>query len=119
MNDLSSVIESCKSECFVDVSKLLLSFTVSDLQAAKNQILSDLERVCDWCFENVLLLNPDKIKLMVFGSRQMLTKLSQSSLPFLGKELVPSQSIKDLGVKFDPTLSFDTSSNIGADQPFF
>ena len=44
---------------------------------------------------------------MVFGSRQMLAKLPDFNLTILGKELVPLQTIKDLGVNFDPTLSFD------------
>ena len=95
-------MKSCKSECCVDDSKLLLSFAVSDLETAKDLILSDLERVRNWCFDNVLLLNPDKIKLMVFGSRQMFTKVPGFRLPFFGKEFVPCQTIKDLGVKFDP-----------------
>jgi hypothetical protein len=53
---------------------------------------------------------------MVFGSRQMLTKVPGFRLPFLGKELVPRQTIKDLGVKFDPILSFDThtTSNVSS-----
>jgi hypothetical protein len=87
VNDLPTVMKSCKSECYVDDSKLLLSFAVSHLETAKDLILSDLERVHNWCFDNVLLLNPDKIKLMVFGSRQMLTKVPGLRLPFLGKEL--------------------------------
>ena len=37
-------MKSCKSECYVDDSKLLLSFAVSDLETAKDLILSDLER---------------------------------------------------------------------------
>jgi hypothetical protein len=114
VKDLPTVMKSCKSECYVDHSKLLLSFAVSDRETAKDLILSDLERVHNWCFDNVLLLNPDKIKLMVFGSRQMLTKVPGFCLPLLGKELVPCQTIKYLGPKFDPILSFDThiTSNV-------
>jgi hypothetical protein len=114
VKDLPTVMKSCKSECYVDHSKLLLSFAVSDRETAKDLILSDLERVRNWCFDNVLLLNPDKIKLMVFGSRQMLTKVPGFCLPLLGKELVPCQTIKYLGPKFDPILSFDThiTSNV-------
>ena len=37
----------------------------------------------------------------------MIRRLSDFKLPLLGKELLPSESIKDLGVTFDPTLSFD------------
>ena len=44
---------------------------------------------------------------MIFGSRPMIRRLSDFKLPLLGKELLPSESIKDLGVTFDPTLSFD------------
>ena len=50
-------MQSCNSECYVDDSKLLLLVAVADLETAKDQILSDLKRVRDWCFENVLLLN--------------------------------------------------------------
>ena len=54
------------------------------------------------------MLNPDKTKLMVFGSQQMICKLPSFKLSFLGKELLPTNSVKDLGVVFDPTLSFDS-----------
>ena len=45
---------------------------------------------------------------MVFGSQQMICKLPNFKLSFLGKELLPTDSVKDLGVIFDPTLSFDS-----------
>ena len=60
-----------------------------------------------WCFENYLLLNPDKTKLMVFGSWQMICKPLSFKLSFLCNELFPTDSVKDLGVIFDPTLTFD------------
>ena len=43
VNDLPNVMESCESECYVDDSKLLLSFAVSNLSTAKCQINSDLQ----------------------------------------------------------------------------
>jgi hypothetical protein len=37
----------------------------------------------------------------------MLAKLSEFRLSLLGKELAPAAIVKDLGVTFDPILSFD------------
>ena len=44
---------------------------------------------------------------MLFGSRPINRKLPDFKLSLLGKELMSSESIKDLGVTFDPTLSFN------------
>ena len=38
----------------------------------------------------------------------MLAKLPDFRLSLLGKELTPASSVKDLGVKFDPILSFNS-----------
>ena len=35
----------------------------------------DLIKLRNWCFENRLLLNPDKTKLIVYESRKMISKL--------------------------------------------
>ena len=44
---------------------------------------------------------------MVFGTRQMLSKLPTFKLSLLGKDLMPAESVKDLGVTFDLNLNFD------------
>ena len=51
-------------------------------------------------FDNRLLLNPDKTKLIVYGSRQMVSKLQDF-------RRLPVDSVKDLGVVFDSKLSFN------------
>jgi hypothetical protein len=84
-----------------------MSFTVEVSDVAEGNINNDLKKVRNWCFDNCLLLNPDKTKLMVFGSPPMIRKLPDFSLSMLGKEIVPSKTAKDLGVIFDPFLSFD------------
>ena len=90
----------CSTACYVDDTKLILSFTVDESHPAEDNINKDLQQIRDWCFENYLLLNPDKTKLMVFGSQQMICKLPSFKLSFLSKELLPTDFVKDLGVIF-------------------
>lgn len=107
LNDLPTISERCSTECYVDDTKLLLSLSVGDADKGNDIIHNDLYLIRKWCFDNFLLLNPEKAKLMIFGSRTMIRRLSDFKLSLLGKELAPSESIEDLVVTFDPTLSFD------------
>ena len=107
VNDLPSAARKCSSESYVDDTKLLLSFQISDSNTAMTGLNEDLIRRRNWCFDNLLSLNSDKTKLMVYGSRQMLAKLHEFRLSLLGKELTPAPSVKDLGIKFDPILFFN------------
>ena len=66
----------------------------------------DLTEIRDWCFDNRLLLNASKTKLMLFGSRQMIAKIPNFNLSQLGKDLVPTRCARDLGVSFDDQLTF-------------
>ena len=43
---------------------------------------------------------------MLFGSRQMIAKVPNFNLPLLGKDLVPTRCVRDLGVIFDDQLTF-------------
>ena len=74
--------------------------------AAMNE---DLVSLRNWCFDNGLLLNPDKTKLrlIIYGSRQMVDKIPEFRLSLLGKALEPSETVKDLGVTFDKNLTFN------------
>ena len=48
---------------------------VHDWAKAVADLNADLLHIRNWCFENRLLLNPDKTKLIVYGSRQRLQNL--------------------------------------------
>ena len=68
----------------------------------------DLKTVAAWFCSNSLLINPDKTKLLVSGTRQILSNVSSNfKLSLLGKELSPVPFAKVLGVVMDSTLSFD------------
>ena len=106
-NDLPSIPQHCSTDCYVDDNKLLMSFQVQDCEPTMAAMNDDLIKLRNWCFNNSLLLNPDKTQLIVYGSRQMISKLQDFRLTLLGKELLPVDSVKDLGVVFDSKLSFN------------
>ena len=56
---------------------------------------------------HILLLNPDKTKLLVFGSRQKIAELGDFKISLPGKELLPVNSGKDLGVILYNNLTYD------------
>ena len=60
VNDLLSVPTYCKSACYVDDSKLYLSFPLSYMSTAIHNLNADLGQVSRWCCQNSLLINPDK-----------------------------------------------------------
>ena len=102
MNDLPSVPQHCSVQCYVDGTKLLLSFQSQDQSQVVTEINRDLARIC-----NQLLLNPDKMKLLVCGSKQMAAKIDNIQLSLLGKQLTPVKAARDLGVILDTSLTFN------------
>ena len=106
VNDLPLVPRSCLTESYVDDTKLYISFPVHDWAKAAADLNADHLHIRDWCFENRLLLNPDKTKLIVYESRQWLQNLPVIRLSVLGKELTPVHVVKDLGETFDSSLTF-------------
>ena len=69
----------------------------------------DLRKVAAWFCQNSLLISPDKTKLLLIGTRQMLHNTPTDldlHVTLLGKELRPVVSTRDLGVYMDATLSF-------------
>ncbi|CAB4041599.1 Hypothetical predicted protein, partial [Paramuricea clavata] len=66
------------------------SGNLKDVESAKIQLNEDLERIAAWSCQNSLLMNPDKTKLLLIGSPQMLKKIPANfCLTLLGKEIYP------------------------------
>ena len=78
-----------------------------------NKLNADLKRVAAWCCSNSLLINPEKTKFLLFGTKQALAKINLPPLQFLGEELTPVRCAKDLGIIMDECLSFtDHTQNL-------
>ena len=81
---------------------------MSNVEDALQKLQNDLHRLATWRCENDLLINPDKTKFLLIGTRQQLNKLEPTpSLSFLGKRINPVPSAKDLGVSLDPNLTYN------------
>ena len=70
INYLPGVPDYCSLRSFVDDSKLHLSFPVKEIDSAVRQITEDLKKVALWCCPFSLLINLDKTKLLLIGTRQ-------------------------------------------------
>ena len=64
VNDLPSIPQNCFPQCYVDDTKLLLSFALHEERGVRDKINQDLLKIWNWCFINQLLLNSEKMKLM-------------------------------------------------------
>ena len=85
-----------------------LSFPVRDTTLAADQLTEDLRNIAAWCCKNSLRINPDKTKLLVLGTPQMLMKIPDDlSITLLSKKIISSKSAKNLGVTMDCSLTYD------------
>ena len=108
LNNIPSIPDVCSVESHVDDSKLYLSFPVAEASNMIQQINKDFKKIASWCCCNSLLIYPEKTKLLVLGTRQMLQRLpADFHVSLLGKKVTPSPSARDLGLQVDCTLSYD------------
>ena len=75
---------------------------------AVEHLFEDLQRIAALCCTHSLLINPDKTKLLLLGTPQMLARVPKGfGVTLLSKEILLSCFAKDLGVIADSHLSFD------------
>ena len=72
MNDLPSVVKFSSVESYADDTKVYLSISSKDIDSCLTKVTEDLRLIAVWCCTNKLLINPSKIKLVLFGIRQLL-----------------------------------------------
>ena len=75
INDLPSVPKVRSLECYVDDSQSYLSFPVRDATLATAELTEDLRNIATLCCKNSLLINPEKTKLLVLRTPQLLMKI--------------------------------------------
>ena len=89
------------------VCQLYVHLTHNHATQAFDRLKNCLDDVRKWLSANKLKLNPDKTEFILFGSRNVRTKLRKFfPVNILGNLLSPVDAIKNLGVWFDSDFSF-------------
>ena len=98
------------ASAYADDSKLALSFTCRSVIHQENAIREMENCIADvraWMVSSKLKINDGKTELILFGSRQMLSKCNITSIS-VGKDIVKVvTSVRDLGVWLDCNLNFN------------
>ena len=89
MNDLLSVVKFSSVESYVDDTNVYLSCSSENINSCLAKVSEDLWLIASWCCTNKLLINPDKTKLILFGTKQLLSNVLGIRVPFLGQQLIP------------------------------
>ena len=92
---------------YVDDTKVYLSCSSKNIKSCLAKVSEDLRLIASWCCTNKLLINPDKSKPILFGTKQLLSKVLDIRIPFIGQHLTPVSSVKDLGVILESNLTFN------------
>ena len=94
---------------FADDSQLHNSSTPSDFPGLVHSLKDCIEDVAEWMFDSVLKMNHDKTELIAIGTKPKISQVTLSLTPvsISGHNIPFSQSVRNLGVFIDETLSMD------------
>ena len=84
---------------------------IENIDSCLAKVSEDLRLIASWCCTNKLLINPDKTKPILFGTKQLFSKVLDIRVPFIGQHLTPVSSVKDLGIILDLNLTFNEHIN--------
>ena len=93
------------SVAIADDTQVLVSGRETDLHSTIANLEITLDALSAWFSANGLKVNAEKTPLMVFGSRQNLRGLLDS-VTFRDWTLRPCEKVRNLGVIFDPSLTW-------------
>lgn len=107
VNDIGRHLEYSSHHMFADDLQIYVTGTFEGLGAAIAKLNEDVARVADWVKSKNLRLNTGKTKAIIFGSNAFIKRLSNvPPIVLEGNELGYSNSVRNLGVRFDSLLSW-------------
>ena len=91
---------------YADDMQIVSTVMPCNIRAAITELELDLTRIINWSDQHGLRIHPAKCTLLVLGSPSSLEKLPSISVTLGSLQLYPSDSIRNLGLTFDPLLSY-------------
>jgi len=91
--------------CYADDTQIYVSFHSGNMSATLVRLQSCIADIKDWMTSNFLRLNDDKTEMLLIGTKNMMTKLSQISLEMGDINIMSVSEVRNLGAMFDSTLN--------------
>ncbi|KAF7704817.1 hypothetical protein HF521_021889, partial [Silurus meridionalis] len=104
--------------CYADDTQLYISSKPSDI-AQLTRITECVKEIRDWMTHNFLLLNSDKMEILIIGLKTSIQKHQHRNLHLDGCSVTTSSTVKDLGVILDSKLSFKNNFDQVTKTAFF
>ncbi len=107
-----------KFHCYADDTQLNVS-TKPDSILPTVCLTNCLHEIKSWFSANFLKLNGSKTQVLLIGTNSSLSRSCSFSLSIDGSSVSPSRQVRNLGVIFDSTLSFEAHINSIARSCYF
>ena len=91
--------------CYADDTQLYIS-TKTITPTTHSTLTACLNHVKSWMKNNFLKLNCNKSEIIIIGPNSLTSSTQDFSLDIDGSIVTPSTRVRNLGIIFDPTLSF-------------
>jgi hypothetical protein len=96
---------------YADDTQMYLSFKPGNEVTAISTIQQCLQTIRDWMISHHLKMNDGKTEAMLFGTKNIISRLKNISVTIGDLEIIPNASCKSLGVTFDSSLSMGQQVN--------
>ena len=105
VNDLPTVVQSCKVMLYADDTTIYHS--CQDSQQLQDTLVNDLSSIANWLKTNHLQMNVTKTKLLLLARRSRIQELDKVKLSVNDVEVERRDDVKFLGVVIDGELNWE------------
>jgi hypothetical protein len=107
--DLPKCIKNNEYHLYADDLQIYRTFESCNTKVAVNNINDDLIRVDEWSLANGLVLNPNKTKFLIMGTKNQISDINAHSLDIKLKDVLIERvtETRNLGVLMDSDLKFE------------
>ena len=104
INDLPECLTQCKSILHADDT--LVYYSADSIAELQSKLNSDLQSLSSYLNSNVLTLNHEKSKFIIFAERQRLRSISNINISICNQTMKQEQSLKYLGITITENLTW-------------